>query len=210
MSIQEEFTYSSGRRNQESNRHLAQTIINQNDVDSIKYLVQLVRHCKKKHLRRSAVLTLAHIGEKAPELLLGQVNFLIENLKDDVNGVVFGSMIALSNIADSVQDECYTALPRILDAMDDGTVVTRDHGYRILIVLYQNKKYQEDAFFLILEQLMKVPFNQLGQYTERILKVMNISHKQRIIEVLEERRTDITNPYHINRLNKNLKKLYKQ
>jgi len=65
-------------------------------------------------------------------------------------------------------------------------------------------------FLLIQEQLMKAPSNQLGQYAERLIEVLNKKHLNSLIETLESRREDVTNEHHIKRLNKNLKKLYKQ
>ena len=118
-------------------------------------------------------------------------------------------MIGLAHISHLQQEKLFDALPQIIDAMDVGTVVTRDHGYRIMITLYKDIRFQEDMFLLIQEQLMKAPSNQLGQYSERLMDVLNKTHLNPLIETLEERRSDITNEHHIKRLNKNLKKLYK-
>ena len=118
-------------------------------------------------------------------------------------------MIALAFTAHLQREKLFDALPKIIDAMDVGTVVTRDHGYRIMIILYDDKQLQEDMFLLIQEQLMKAPSNQLGQYVERLNEVLNKKHVNPLIETLEERRGDVTNAHHTRRLNRNLKKLYK-
>ena len=119
-------------------------------------------------------------------------------------------MITLNYIAHLVTYELFEALPKIIDAMDAGTVVTRDYGFKIMVTLYQDKSIQEDMFLLMQEQLMKAPSNQLGQYAERLMEVLNKNHLKSLIATLEERRNGISNEHHIKRLNKNLKKLYKQ
>lgn len=210
MPIQDHLAYSLGHKDQQPNKALAQEIADVEDTERINELIQFFDTKPHKELQKDCALTLAWIAEAKPELIAPYVSYLIGKMNDPINRVIWGSMIALSGIAHLVQDELYEVLPTILDAMDAGTVVTRDHGYRILIVLYQNKKYQDDLFHLILEQISKSPSNQIGQYSEKLIAVMEVEHRDALIHVLEERREDVDNPHHLNRLNKNLKKLYKK
>ena len=149
-------------------------------------------------------------GEIIASDLIPDIDFFVSNLSSAINRVIFGSMIALAHITHLDTEKLFAALSIIIDAMDKGTVVTRDHGFRIMILLYQDINYQDDMFVLIQEQLLKAPSNQLGQYTERLILVLNKKHLNSFIETLEERRNDIANEYHLARLKKNLKKLYKQ
>lgn len=210
MPIQDHLAYTLGRKDQEPNRLLANEIAETEDVERLDELILFFETQPHKEHQKDCSLTLAWIAEINPKLIAPKVQYLIGKLKDPINRVIWGSMIALSGIAKYAQDELFQALPKILDAMDAGTVVTRDHGYRILIDLYQNKKYQSDVFLLILEQLTKAPSNQLGQYTEKLIMVMVPEHRDKVISVLEERRGDVIDPHHTKRLEKNLKKLYKQ
>lgn len=210
MQIQDYFSNSFGQRTQESNRSLANEIAAKEDYSKLDELIRFFISGANKDQQNDCALTLAWLAGIKPEMMASQFDLLLAGLSHPVNRVVFGSMIGLSGIAHLVQDKMYKVLPTILDAMDVGTVVTRDHGYRILVDLYQNEKYREDTFLLILEQLMKAPSNQLGQYAEKLMVVLKSNHVEDVIKVLEERRDDITNPHHISRLNKNLKKLYKR
>ncbi|GAB4240212.1 MAG: hypothetical protein Tsb0034_16570 [Ekhidna sp.] len=209
MLIQDHLAYTLGRKDQEPNKLLAREIAEADDKERLNELIQFFESQPHKEYQKDCALTLAWIAEIKPKLIAPHVGYLVGKLDDPINRVIWGSMIALSGIAEYVQDELFEALPKILDAMDAGTVVTRDHGFRILITLYQNKTYQQDVFLLILEQLMKAPSNQLGQYTEKLLVVMEPIHKEDIIQTLESRLEDISDPHHIKRLHKNLKKLYK-
>jgi len=209
MSIQDKLAYAQGRRDQEPNKSLAREIAETDDHGKLDELISVFESRPHVGIQKDCVLTMAWIAEINPEMIAPHSDYFIGKLNDPVNRVIWGSMITLSSIAHYVPDKLFDSLPEILDAMDTGTVVTRDHGYRILITLYQNTTYKQDVFVLILEQLSRAPSNQLGQYAEKLLVVLDTSHKEEVIRVLEERRGDVTNPYHVKRLNKNLKKLYK-
>ncbi len=209
MSISDQLAYSQGRKDQEPNKILAQGIA---DIEDTKRLIELITFIESKPHRRlqmDAALTVAYVGELNPEMLIPHVDFLIEKLKDTIDRVAWGSMIALSHISPLVLDQMYKHLPELLDAMDMGSIVGRDHGFKILVNLYREERYSSDMLFILLEQIRKAPSNQLGQYAERLIEVIKDEHKSELITVLEERGQDLTNEYHLKRLTKNLKKLYK-
>ncbi|WP_420316759.1 hypothetical protein [Ekhidna sp.] len=210
MSIQDQLAFALDRNDQEPNKLVAKQIVNAGGTKEVKDLISFIKTKPKQRAQSDTILALAYVGELAPALLSGEASFLISQLNSSVNRVIFGSMIALAHIAHLKKGILFDSLPQIIDAMDSGTVVSRDYGFRIMVTLYTDRKYTEDMFLLIQEQLMKAPSNQLGQYAERLIEVLNENHLQPLIETLEERRTDISNEYHIKRLNKNLKKLYKQ
>ncbi len=54
-------------------------------------------------------------------------------------------MIALSAIAPYRLDFMMENLTTILTAMDTGTVITKDHGFVILLQLYKKGKYQNQV-----------------------------------------------------------------
>jgi len=208
MSIKDYLSYSLGRKDQGPNKRLAQKISESNDMDKIEELITIFDSKPPIEVQKDCSLTLAWIAESSPEMVVPHVDYFLGKLNHPINRVIWGSMMSLTAIAPFVQDKLFERLTVILDAMDTGTVVTRDHGYRILVILYQNKKYRQDVFLLVLEQLSKAPSNQLGQYTERLIEVMDSGHKAAaLISILENRFEDIGNPYHRKRLEKNLKKL---
>ncbi|MEP5613025.1 MAG: hypothetical protein ABJP45_12290 [Cyclobacteriaceae bacterium] len=208
MPVCDKLAYALGHRDQGPNKTLAQEIVDSEDLGAMKELETLVLSDAHKRLRMDAALTMAYVGELNPEMLVSFVDFLLARLNDPVDRVGWGSMIALSYTVPLVQKKMYDNLPTILDAMDIGGIVGRDHGYRILITLYGVEKYREDVFFIVLEQIQKSPPNQLGQYTERLMSVITDNDVPELISALEERRDELTNEHHIKRLTKNLKKLY--
>lgn len=209
MPIQDHLAYSQQRKDQEPNKKLAKQIVESEDSNRIEELLSFWKTKPHKEHQKDCALTLAWIAQLRPSLIAPHTLYLLSRLNDPINRVIWGSMIALAEIAHLDISGIYRELPMILNAMDKGTVVTRDHGFRILVTIYQEDLYQEDIFCLILEQLSTAPSNQLGQYTERLLVVLQPHHKNDLIRTLEDRQQDITNLNHLNRLHKNLKKISK-
>lgn len=210
MPIQDRLAYAQNRKDQEPNKLLAKEIVHALGAEGLQELIDFFETKPHKELQKDCSLTIAWVAEQQPELVAPHASYLLSKLHDPINRVIWGSMIALAYIVHHVKKELFEALPNILDAMDEGTVVTRDYGFRIMVTLYQESTLQEDMLVLILEQISKSPSNQLGQYTERLMEVMNKKHTDALITVLEERRNDVSNEHHLRRLNKNLKKLYIQ
>lgn len=209
MPIQDHLSYSLGLKTQEGNKALAKIIADTSDHDRLDELLQFIETKPHDRLQMDAMLTIAYIAEVKPEMLKEKVDFILGKLNDPINRVVFASMIALAHITHLALDKLYEALPKVIDSMGSGTVVTKDHGFRILARLYQEENYSDDLFFIISDQLILAPSNQLGQYTERMIPIVKPTHRKKLISILEERGEELSNQHHLNRLNRNLKKLYK-
>ncbi len=207
MAIQDDFAFSLNKKDQGPNKALAERIVNNGGSEQLQELVDFFKTEPHKDLQKDAVLTMMYVAERSPEMLVPFVDLLLENFGSSINRVVWGSMIALGHLAHLVPDMMFTALPLIIEAMHKSTIVARDHGYRIMTKLYQTSTYKEDMFFVLLEQIRLAPPNQLGQYAERLMEVLDISHKNKLIDALEERYIDLSNDHHKRRLRKNLKKL---
>ncbi|MEQ9403227.1 MAG: hypothetical protein RIM99_06580 [Cyclobacteriaceae bacterium] len=209
MDVSKRLSFSLDHRDQGPNKKLAKDIVDSQDKELLEELIQLLESRPAAGLQKDCAVTLAYVAEQSPRMLTPYTTQMINNMDASVNRVIWGSMMVLAHIAPLVSQELYSELPKIMDAMDKGTVVTRDYGFRILVELYQVDEIKEDMLYIILEQLAKSPGNQLGQYAERFMPVVTVDHKPTFIKTLEERRGDLTNEHHLKRLTKNLKKLYK-
>lgn len=207
MSISQQLSYSLGLKDQSANKELASKLAMELNVDGVEELTSIIDSNAPRRLKMDATLTLAYIAEKVPNLLKLHIGFLIDNLSNQIDRVSWGSMISLSHLAEENRDFIYKNLPAILDAMDRGSVVCRDYGFKILVTLYTFNEYEEDVFFIILEQLNTAPPNQIGQYSERLIAVVRPNHVDDLINKMEMRRSELTNPHHLKRMDKNLKKL---
>lgn len=103
------------------------------------------------------------------------------------NRLQWGAMTALGCIVRKKPGEIFTALPRIIDAAEKGSVITRDQCVNILISLSSIEKYSDETFPLLLEQMMRSPTNQLPMYAERAIPAVNAGNCAAFVKVLSSR-----------------------
>ena len=198
------------RRDQGPNRQLAEEIVRTQDQVLLNQVVAALEVQQTERVGNELVLVLTAISEKGPALLRNYSSLLLAKLESKSNRQVFGSMIALANIVNLVPEQIEAHLSTILSKMESGTVVTRDHGFRILCHLYTLATHRKSMGALILEQLHSAPDNQLGQYAERFLSVVHSEDRFSLEEVLESRMSYLTNEHHRKRLAKAILKLRRQ
>jgi hypothetical protein len=179
-----------GRRDEAPNIALARQLVDANDQDGIRELVEGLHH-KKKDIQSDCIKVLYEAGERKPELLADHLNVFVSLLESNNNRLQWGSMAAISAIARKKPDLIYKVLPKIIAAADKGTVITRDEAVRILITLIKEKKYSETAFALVLEQILKSPPNQVPMYAEMALPEVNEKNKSNFVKALSSRLADI-------------------
>ena len=194
------------RRDQGPNEAIAQEVVASGNPDLLQEVVQVILSNNPVRLKNDAVMVLMAISRIKPGILLEQTRLLISLLDSKSNRQVWGSMIALANMAPMVREDIKPYLAKILRAMDEGTVVTRDHGFTILTELYKDDP-SGDLLALINEQLLNAPPNQVGQYTEKFMEVVRKEDLSSCIATLEVRAQELTNEHHLKRLGKNLRKL---
>lgn len=207
MPIQDKLPYALGRKDQGPNKMLADEIVK--GQESLKELVDFLESKPRKEFQKDAALTIGYVAEQAPQQVEPYFEVLIRNLDSKINRVVWASMISLFHISSGTKKELFDHLGIIIQRMDEGTVVTRDYGIRILMALYQEPSYREDCLPLILEQISMAPSNQTGQYTERFGAIVSPSHIEAFVQCLEEKLLELNNEHHIKRVKKTIKKLYK-
>jgi hypothetical protein len=119
----------------------------------------------------------------------------------------WGAMSALSAISKFKPELIAPHLTTILDAMDSGSVITRDHGIYILCSIAPIRKFHEDCINLLLEQLQKAPVNQLPMYAEKTAEVITPPDINRLEKILLSRQDVMEIPSKKKRIDKLLKLL---
>lgn len=193
-------------RDQGPNEVIAQQIVEESGGKLLAEVIQVIHSKSSVRIKNDAVMVLMAVSRINEAILVQQVGLFIDLLGSKSNRQVFGSMIALANISPLTRKQVKPHLATVLDAMDEGTVVTRDHGYTILTELYKEDT-SGDMLALINEQLLKAPSNQVGQYTEKFMVVVRKEDVSVFMEALEVRSEELTNEHHRKRLGKNLKQL---
>ncbi|MEX0315421.1 MAG: hypothetical protein AB3N18_14690, partial [Allomuricauda sp.] len=186
------------------NQELANEIVLTQDKGAVKKLVENLTN--KKAIQNDCIKVLYEIGQQAPKLISNYIDEFIVQLGSKNNRLQWGAMTALGTITGERPNEIYAALPTILSVADKGSVITKDHAVNILIKLCSIDGYADNAFHLLMEQLLKSPTNQLPMYAERAIPIINDKNKVLFTKTLKSRLDDIEKETKRKRVEKILKK----
>jgi hypothetical protein len=206
MSIINELATSLGRRDEVPNQELAKKIADKNDKKAVRELIDNLKN-NKKDIQSDCIKVLYEIGERKPSLIVEYVKEFVALLDDRNNRLQWGAMTALDCIASEDPKIIYANLARILKASDNGSVITKDHAINILIKLCSIKQYADDAFALLVEQLLVCPTNQLPKYAEDALPVIADKNRKVFAKTLEGRLAEIEKDTKRKRVEKVIKNL---
>ena len=209
MNVLDKLATNLQQRDEKPNIALAVEIVENNDGIAVRELVENLNH-KKKDIQYDCIKALYEIGERKPDLIAGYYNDFLNQLENKNQRMIWGSICALSTIAQLRPKEIFEALPAVLRAVDaTQSVIARDHTVYILAKLAQIPKYAEDAFALLVEIIMQAPINQLAMYAEYAGDVAMKDNKTILRDALICRLEDVNVPAKRKRIEKVLKKLEK-
>jgi len=208
MSIIPKLACSLNRRDEVPNQELAKEIAAGNDKKAVKELFENLNN-KNKNIPSDCIKVIYEIGTLKPKLIAGFANELIATLSHKNNRLQWGAMTALDTIVHEDPKLVYSALPKIIEAADKGSVITNDHCVGILIKLCAIKEYEKDAFSLLNERLKGCPTNQLAMYAERALPIIRDSNRKVFVKTLLSRLDEIQKDTQKIRIEKVIKKINK-
>lgn len=195
-----------GRADEQPNVDLAIRISKTGNKSHVTELIACLDN-KKTAIRSDAIKVLYEIGERKPELITPYVDKFISGLKHKDNRMRWGAMSALSAVSKAKPELLGPHIVTIVDAMDEGTVITRDRGVYILCDLASVKKYHRDCMELLLDQVEHAPVNQMPMYAEKTAEVLSPPYKSRLVQTINRRRDVFAIPTKAKRLEKLLRSL---
>ncbi|QMV43759.1 HEAT repeat domain-containing protein [Cohnella cholangitidis] len=196
------------RKDEEPNVELARAIAEDGDDEAVKELAGNLTH-KDKSIQSDCIKVLYEIGMLEPSMIAEYYPLFADLLRSKNNRLVWGAMTALDSIASVQADAVYSVLSPILEAADKGSVITKDHGVGILIKLYQDERYADHVFPLLIGQLKGCPTNQLPMYAENALPAIRNQDKDELAETLMSRLIEIEKDSKRRRVEKAIEKLGK-
>jgi hypothetical protein len=205
-SVIDQLAHSLGRRDEAPNILLAERIADQEDKIAIKELVALTKH-KLIAIKYDAIKVLYEVGARKPELINRYCEVFLTMLAHKDNRIQWGGMTALSVISGSKPELLAHHIINIVDAMDQGSVITRDHGIYILSNLGKIKKHHANCMELLLEQVEKAPVNQMPMYAEKTAEIITPPYLRKLLQIIQSREDVLAIPSKKKRLDKLVKKL---
>lgn len=194
-----------GRRDEVPNIELAQEIVQANDEEAVQILVDNLG--AKKDVKRDCIKTLYEIGNLKPEYLSPYLEIFMSLLESKDNRMQWGAMTAIETIARVSPEKVYPNLPKIVEASEKGSVITRDHAVKILAHLGKLNKYREVVFQILHEILLTAPVNQFPTYAEQAAEVVDRENAERLYQTIEQRLEEMNTAAKKKRLISVLKKL---
>ncbi|XOV93136.1 MAG: hypothetical protein ACFHWX_00205 [Bacteroidota bacterium] len=211
MGITDKLASSLGRKDQRPNIELGKSIARSQDLSALDEIKQLLNDDDMPtDIIADLLKTLESVGENIPELIKGFYPEIKKYLYHPKNQIVWRAMCVMAQIAPYHRSGVFDDLPTIIKIMDEGSVITRDHGINILVDLYHNGIQKDFITPLLEEQIIRAPDNQLGQYAEKWMKVIQTEDIGKLLGILEERFPDLVNEAHRKRVERIMKKLTKR
>jgi len=193
MSVLNRIACFQNRRDEAPNQELARELAQKKDKAGIREIAENLWN-KDQNIQSDCLKVLYEIGYLAPELIADYVDDFLKLLKSKHNRLVWGSMIALSTIAELEADKLYTHCEEIERAMAEGSVITVDGGVKTLaLVASKSDKYRKRIFPYLLEHLATCRPKDVPQHAEKTLPAVNARNRQGFVQVLEKRMTDMSN-----------------
>lgn len=208
MSIADQLASALGRRDEVPNQELASKIAASGGVSAVEELVTLLS-AKNKDLQSDSIKVLYEIGAVKPELIAKYISVFLDLLESKNNRLQWGAMAALESVAGEAPKQIYEALPRIADAADKGSVITKDGAVNIFIKLCGISDFAGSAFPLLIEQLRKSPTNQLPMYAERAMHLITKENRELFVNSLSARLHEIDKESKRKRVEKVIQKVSK-
>ena len=144
------------------------------------------------HVQSDCLKVLYEIGYLKPALAAPYAEDFLKLLRSRNNRLVWGSMIALSTIAGLNPDPIDTQYELVLRTIDEGSVITRDAGIKVLAQLAASSSARSERILpYLLMHLQTCRPKDVPQRAENILQAVDAIHSNAYIEILERRLEDL-------------------
>ncbi|HTX79245.1 MAG TPA: hypothetical protein VMC62_06230 [Longilinea sp.] len=192
MSALNKIAYFQNRRDDVANQELAKELATARNTERIKEIAEALWN-RDQNIQSDCLKVLYEIGYLDPTLIARYVDDFLKLLNSKNNRMVWGSMIALSTIAELRADEIYRQHETIQAVMEQGSVITMDNGVKTLaIVASKNEEYRQKLFPYLLKHLETCRLKEVPQHAEKTAVAVNANNKTEFIGVLEKRMADMT------------------
>ncbi len=194
MSILNNIAYFQNRRDEVPNQELARELAEFKNEAGIKEIAENLWH-KNQNVQSDCLKVLYEIGYIDPELIAAYAGDFLKLLRHKNNRLVWGSMIALSTIAELKADELYPHVEEIKQVMALGSVITIDAGVKALAgIASKNDEYNQAIFPYLVHHLQTCRSKEIPQHAEKTLVAVNETNKEEFIAALEGRMVEMTPP----------------
>lgn len=188
----ERVAFNLGRNDEEPNINLAVELSKNKDLNGIQEIVDGLNNSKDQ-IANDCIKVLYEIGERNPELIADHIRDFIYLLKSKNNRLVWGGMTAISKITFLKPRAVFENIETILNAYENGSVITRDNSISVFAELAKaDKEYEKPIFSIIIKHLETCKPKEVGQHAERAFVCVNNENSKEFLAVLLRRKDYLT------------------
>ncbi len=192
MSVLNRIAYYQERRDEVPNQELARDLAGKKDRKGIREIAENLWN-ENQNVQSDCLKVLYEVGFLDPELVAEYAREFLKLLKSKNNRLVWGSMIALSTIAEIAAGELYRHRVEIQEAVAGGSVITQDNGVKILaVVASKNDRYRKQVFPFLLNHLETCRPKDVPQRAESSVVAVDAKNWDEFVRVLDTRMPDLT------------------
>ena len=187
MPVLDQIAYFQQRRDEAPNQELARDLTERRDHAGVREIAENLAN-DNPQIQSDCVKVLYEIGYREPALIAAYAPTFVDLLGSRNNRLVWGSMIALSTIAQIAPDMLFAHITVIQQAIERGSVITVDNGIKTLAhVAAGNAAYNQVIFPYLLRHLDTCRPKDIPQHAESIVVAVNTGNQQAFIAALEQR-----------------------
>jgi hypothetical protein len=128
-----------------------------------------------------------------PRLVAPYWSEFLRLLESKNNRLIWGGMIALSTIADLTARELAPHHKNIENAIEHGSVITRDNGVGTLaLIAAHDSRHCFEIWDFLLSNLASCRAKDLAQHSEKILCAVTPASRTEFVAVLQRRMSELT------------------
>ncbi|MFO0968787.1 MAG: hypothetical protein U0793_24800 [Gemmataceae bacterium] len=186
MSVLDKLAFYQNRGDEVPNQELAKALAMAKDRKGIREIAENLWH-DNPQVQSDCLKVLYEIGYLEPALIGDWVGDFIKLLGSKNNRLVWGSMIALSTVAEAKAAELFEQRGAIQEAMERGSVITIDNGVKTLALIAAGNAARIKVLFpYLLRHLETCRPKEIPQHAEKT------SNCSRFFQVLEKRLPELT------------------
>ena len=187
MSVLNKIAFYQNRRDEVPNQELARALARKKDRNGIREIAENLWH-DNVQVQSDCLKVLYEIGYLNPALIADWVGDFIKLLGHKNNRLVWGSMIALSTVAETKAAELFEYRGVIQEAMERGSVITMDNGVKTLALIAAGNAARSTSLFpYLLRHLETCRPKEIPQHAEKTLVAVSADNCSNFIRVLEKR-----------------------
>jgi hypothetical protein len=192
MPVLNRIAHFQNRRDEVPNQELARALAARKDKAGIREIAENLWN-DNPQVQSDCLKVLYEIGYLNPDLIASYVDDFLELSQNRNNRLVWGSMIALSTLAESKGDAIVARLADLQKAIANGSVITVDNGIKTLATIASlEESHRRKLFPYLLKHLATCRPKDVPQHSEKIAVAVTAANRAEFVRALERRMKELT------------------